>query len=139
MKIVLVNDTDEQTRERESALAGVLAGTCIGFLAWIIISSLELETSFYRPAILGFLLGLIRRSIPLSLLCASVGFAGAFFIGWETLIDVIYAFPIAIIGSAKIGAYFGRKINKYSLYNDIFSKYNERINDVVNAAEAAPH
>lgn len=139
MKIVLVSDTDEQTRERESALAGVLAGTCIGFLAWIIISSLELETSFYRPAILGFLLGLMRKSIPLTLLCASVGFAGAFFLGWETLIDVIYAFPIAIIGSAKIGAYLGRKINKYSLYNNIFSKYNERINDVVNAAEAASH
>jgi serine/threonine protein kinase len=137
MEKVLGIDADERTREKESALAGVLGGACIGFIAWIIIGNIESETSFYGPAVLGLLLGLMRKSIPLSLLFASAGFAGAFFLGLETLIEVIYAFPIAIIGAAKIGASLGRRINKFSFYDDIFSKYNGRINDVVNAAEAA--
>lgn len=138
MKIVLVIDADERTREKESALAGGLVGIFIGFIAWIIIANLELETSFYGPTVLGLLLGLMRKSIPLSLLFASAGFAGAFFLGLETLIEVIYAFPIAIMGAARIGASLGRRINKFSFYDDLFSKYNGRINDVVNAAEAAP-
>jgi serine/threonine protein kinase len=137
MKIVLVIDADERTREKESSLAGGLVGIFIGFIAWIIIANLELETSFYGPTVLGLLLGLMRKSIPLSLLFASAGFAGAFFLGLETLIEVIYAFPIAIMGAARIGASLGRRINKFSFYDDLFSKYNGRINDVVNAAEAA--
>ena len=137
MKIVLGIDADERTREKESAIAGTLGGVCLGFIAWIIIASLELETSFYGPVVLGLLLGLIRKSMPLALLCASAGFAGAFFLGLETLIEVIYAFPIAIIGAAKIGAFLGKRINKFSFYDDILGKYNGRINDVVNAAETA--
>jgi len=130
-------NADERTMEKESALAGALGGAFIGFIAWIIIVSLELETSFYGPTVLGLLLGLLRKSIHIALLCICAGFAGAFFLGLGTLIEVIYAFPIAIIGTAKIGAFFGRRINKFSFYDDIFSKYNGRINDVVNAAEAA--
>jgi serine/threonine protein kinase len=137
MKFVVVIDADERTREKESALAGGLIGTCIGFMAWIIIANLELETSFYGPVVLGALLGLMRKSIPLSFLFASAGFAGAFFFGLVTLIEVIYVFLIAIIGASKIGAFLGRRINKFSFYDDIFSKYNSRINDVVNAAEEA--
>ena len=137
MKNVLGINADERTREKESAFAGALGGACIGFIAWIIIASLELETSFYGPAVLGLLLGLLRKSIHIALLCVFAGFAGAFFLGLGTLTEVIYAFPIAIIGAAKIGAFFGRRINKFSFYDDIFSKYNNRINDVVTAAEAA--
>jgi hypothetical protein len=136
MKKVLRIDPDERTREMESALAGVLGGVCIGFAAWIIIANLEFETAFYGPAILGLFLGLLRQSIPLALLCVSAGFAGAFFLGLETPINVVFAFMIAILGTAKIGAYLGRRINKSSLYDEIFNKYNVRINDVLNAVEA---
>jgi hypothetical protein len=137
MKNAIGIDADERTREMESALAGVLGGLCIGLIAWIIIASLELETSFYGPAIMGLLLGLIRKSIPLALLCASVGFAGVFFLNLETLIEVMYVFPIAMIGAAKIGAFIGRRTNKFSLYDEIFRKYNDRIRGVLDAAGAA--
>ncbi|MEW6108419.1 MAG: protein kinase [Nitrospirota bacterium] len=137
MKIVFGIDADVRTWEMESALAGVSGGACIGVIAWLIIAGLDLETSFYGPAALGLLLGLIRKSAPLALLCASAGFAGAFFLGLGTAIEVIYAFLISIAGAAVIGAFIGRKINKFSFYDDIFRKYNDRIYDVVNAAEAA--
>jgi serine/threonine protein kinase len=137
MKKVLGIDADERTREKEWAFAGVLGGAVIGLIAWLIIASLEPETSFYGPAALGLLLGLVRESIPVALLCAAAGFAGSFFLGLETFTEVIYAFLIAIIGTAKIGALLGKKISKVSFYDDIYIKYNGRINDVVNAAEAA--
>ncbi|MBS1126690.1 MAG: serine/threonine protein kinase with repeat [Nitrospirae bacterium] len=137
MKNAIGIDADERTREMESALAGVLGGVCIGVIAWIIIASLELETSFYGPAIMGLLLGLVRKSIPLALLCASAGFAGVFFLNMETLIEILYAFPIAMIGTAKLGAFIGRRIQKISLYDDMYSKYHDRILGVLDAAETA--
>jgi hypothetical protein len=137
MKKVLGIDADERTREKEWAFAGVLGGAVIGLIAWLIIASLEPETSFYGPAALGLLLGLVRESIPVALLCAAAGFAGSFFLGLETFTEVIYAFLIAIIGTAKIGALLGKKISKISIYDDIYIKYSGRMNDVVNAAEAA--
>jgi uncharacterized membrane protein YeaQ/YmgE (transglycosylase-associated protein family) len=115
LKIVFGIDADERTREMESALAGAVGGACIGAVIWIIIANLEPETSFYGPVILGLLLGLVSKSIPLAILCASAGFAGVHFLGLETLIEVIYAFAIAITGAAKFGAFLGRKMNKISL------------------------
>jgi serine/threonine protein kinase len=136
MKIVIGTDADERTREMESAFAGVLGGACLGVMAWLIIAHLELETSFYGPVIMGLLLGLLRKSVSLAVLCAFAGFAGVFFLNRETLIEVIYMFPIAIIGTAKLGAFIGKRINKFSFYDDIFGKYNNRIHDVLSATEA---
>ncbi len=137
MKIVIGTDADEGTREMESAFAGVLGGACLGVMAWLIIASLELETSFYGPVIMGLLLGLLRKSLFLAVLCAFTGFAGVFFLNRGTLIEVIYMFPIAIMGTAKLGAFIGKRINKFSFYDDIFGKYNNRIHDVLSATEAA--
>jgi serine/threonine protein kinase len=137
MRIVIGIDADDRTREMESALAGVLGGACIGVIAWLIIAGLEPEASFYGPVVLGLLLGLIRKSIPLALFSASAGFAGVYFLGLETLIEVMYVFVLAVIGAATIGAFLGRRTNKFSFYDDIFRKYNDRINEVLNAAEAA--
>jgi serine/threonine protein kinase len=135
MKKVPGIDADEQTREMELTLGGALVGVCIGLIAWVIIASLELETSFYGPAVLGLLFGLLRKSIPTALICAATGFSVIFLPGLETVIEVIYAFLIAITGSAEIGAFLGRRIGKFSLYDDALQKYSGRINDVVNSAE----
>jgi hypothetical protein len=137
LKIVIGIDADERTREMESAFAGALGGTCIGVIAWIVIVSLELKTSFYGPVILGLLSGLMTKSIPLALLFASAGFAGEFFFRLETLIEVIYSFLIAVTGAAKIGAFIGRRTSKFSFYDDICRKYHDKINDILSAAEAA--
>jgi uncharacterized membrane protein YeaQ/YmgE (transglycosylase-associated protein family) len=137
LKIVFGIDADERTREMESALAGAVGGACIGAVVWLIIANLELETSFYGPVVLGLLLGLVSKSIPLALLCALAGFAGVYFLGLETLIEVIYAFAIAIIGTAKFGAFLGRKMNKISFYEDVLSKYDDRIQNVLNEVESS--
>lgn len=137
LKIVLGIDADVRTREMESTLAGALGGACIGAVVWIIIVNLEPETSFSGPVVLGLLLGLVSKSIPLALLCASAGFAGVYFLRLETLIEVIYAFTIAITGSAKFGAFLGRKMNKISFCEDVLSKYDDRIQNVVNAVESS--
>jgi serine/threonine protein kinase len=137
MKIMIGTDADERTREMEWAFAGVLGGACLGVMAWLIIASLELKTSFYGPVIMGLLLGLLRKSLSLAVLCAFTGFAGAFFLSRGTFIEVIYMFPIAIIGTSKLGAFIGKKINKFSFCEDIFGKYNNRIHDVLSATEAA--
>jgi serine/threonine protein kinase len=136
MEIVIGTDADEQTREMESAFAGVLAGSCLGVMAWLIIASLELKTSFYEPVIMGLLLGLLRKSLFLAFLCALAGFAGVFFLNRGALIEVIYVFLISIIGTAKLGAFIGKRTNKYSLCDNILGKHNNRIHDVLSAAEA---
>ncbi len=137
LKIVFGIDADERTREMESSLAGIMGGMCIGAVLWIIIVNLELETSFYGPVVLGLMLGLVSKSVPLALLCASAGFAGVHFLGLETLIEVIYAFAIAITGAAKFGASLGRKMNKISFYDDVLIKYDNRIQNVLNAVESS--
>jgi serine/threonine protein kinase len=137
LKIFFGIDADERTREMESSLAGIMGGACIGVIVWMIIVNLELEMSFYGPVVLGLLLGLVSKSIPLALLSASAGFAGVYFLGLETLIEVIYAFAIAITGAAKFGAFLGRKINKISFYDGILTKYDDRIQNVVNAVESS--
>jgi serine/threonine protein kinase len=139
LKTVIGIDADERTRETESALVGIVGGICIGVIAWIIMANLEFDTSFYGPIILGLLLGLIQKSVPLALLFASAGFAGVFFLKVEMLTEVIYAFLISIAGGAKIGAFIGRRENKFSFYDDIFGKYHDKITDTLNAAETASH
>lgn len=130
-------DADEGTREMESTLAGALGGICIGIIACMIIVNIEPKTSFYGPVVLGLLLGLVSKSIPLALLSAIAGFIGVYFLEQETLIEVIYAFAIAVIGTAKFGAYFGRKINKIPLCEDVLRKYDDRILKVVNEVESS--
>jgi serine/threonine protein kinase len=137
IKIVIGTDADERTREMELAFAGVLGGACLGGMAWLIVASLESGKSFYGPVIMGLLLGLLRKSLSLAVLCALAGFAGVFFLSRGTLIEVIYMFPISIIGAAKLGAFIGRKMNKCSFCDDVCGKYNDRIHCVLSAIEAA--
>jgi hypothetical protein len=139
MKNVVGTGMHERTRELEWALAGALGGGCLGATAWPIIESLELETSFYGPVIMGLLLGLLRKSFSLAVLCAFAGFAGVFFLNRETLIEVTYIVPIAIIGTAKLGAFIGKRMNKFSFYDDMFEKYNNRIHDVLTSTDACPN
>ncbi len=80
-------DSDEGTREMEGALAGFLGGLCVGIITTLIIVNVRPEASFYGPAILGLLLGLVSGSILLAVLCAAAGFAGTYFLELETLIE----------------------------------------------------
>ena len=128
-------DADEQTREAEGAFAGFAVGIFLGFVAWPVIVSLELNLSFYGPSVLGLLAGLAAKSIPLAILLASAGAAGTFFSGMETPIEVVYAFLLALFGGSRIGAFAGRRLRKYSSYDDVAHKYHDRLVDIVNAAE----
>ena len=137
LKTALGLDVDERTREMEGGFAGLLGGALLGMIAWPVIVSLELETSFYGPTFLGLLSGLIMRSIPLALLLASAGFAGTFFLGMETLMEVLYALLIALSGGARIGALLGKRVSRYSFYDDVAKKYQERLMEIANAAEGS--
>ncbi|MBI4698594.1 MAG: hypothetical protein HY758_06710, partial [Nitrospirae bacterium] len=134
LKVVFGINADERTRQTEAALAGILCGTLTGFMAWIIIADIEAEASFYGPVILGLMTGLIRKSIPVALVCAVTGFAGAFFLDLEAALEIVFSFAIAILGFAKTGALIGKRFNKFSFYDDLLKKYNDRMNNVANSA-----
>jgi serine/threonine protein kinase len=135
LKVALRIDPDERTRETESGFAGLLGGACFGVIAWIIIANLGLETSFYGPVVAGLLSGLVMKSVVLALLFAAAGFAGAFFLGAETLMEGIFAFLLSITGGTRIGAFIGKRTGKYSFYDGILIRYQSRINAVLDAAE----
>jgi serine/threonine protein kinase len=137
MNTLLGIDADEGTREMEGALAGFLGGMCVGIITTLIIVNLKPDVSFYGSVVLGLLLGLVNGSVLLAVLCAAAGFAGVYFLEQETLIEVIYSFAIAVIGAAKSGAYFGKRINRVPPYEDMLIKYDDRIQQVVNAVESA--
>jgi len=134
LKAALGIDVDERTREIEGAFAGFAGGAFLGVIAWPVIVSLEPDTSFYGPAVLGLLIGLTAKSIPLAILLASAGAAGTFFAGMETLIEVLYVFLHAISSGTRIGAFMGNRVHTYSFYDDMTGKYHERLTDIVNAA-----
>jgi hypothetical protein len=135
LKTLLRIDADERTRETEGAFAGFLGGVFLGLVIWPVIVSLELNFSYYGPAVLGLLIGLTAKSVAGAILLASAGAAATFFSGMETLIEVLYAFLLSISGGTRIGAFIGKRLNRYSLYDAIAAKYRDRLTDIITAAE----
>jgi hypothetical protein len=133
MKIVLGFQADEDTLELEWAIAGTMAGALTGIVPVIILNMLEIKMSFFGPVVLGAVLGAVRRHVVLALIAASVGFAGAYFLRAEMILEILYIFLITTAGGAYAGAFFGRKKDKLSFVENFYLKYQERIDSVLNS------